>query len=129
MRRMALFPGRDSWTQARKAVGMVTDNHEDMHGGELETSILLHYAPDVVRQGFDDEDHVASDRPHLLTRGMTSYTESGLIGAAVAGHCREGRACAGRACGGFRAVPASARDLNSCTPDEPARTWHPGRRL
>lgn len=77
---MVLCPGRDAWTQARKAAGIVTDNHEDMHAGELETSILMHAAPDVVRPGFDAEDHVASDRRHLLTLGMAGYTESGLIG-------------------------------------------------
>jgi creatinine amidohydrolase len=79
-RRMVLFPGRDAWTQARKAGGLVTDNHEDMHGGELETSILLHAAPEVVRPGYEDADHVARDRPHLLTLGMAGYTDSGLIG-------------------------------------------------
>jgi creatinine amidohydrolase len=79
-RRMSLFPGRDDWSRARKAGGLVTDNHEDMHGGELETSILLHAAPDVVRAVDDVDDHVASDRPHLLTLGMTGYTTSGLIG-------------------------------------------------
>jgi creatinine amidohydrolase len=47
-RRMALFPHRDDWEQARKVGGLVTSNHEDMHGGELETSILLHVAPDLV---------------------------------------------------------------------------------
>lgn len=79
-RRMALFPHRDDWTQARKAAGMVTDNHEDMHGGELETSILLHVAPEVVRPGYEDEDWVAPERTHLHVRGMKAYTESGLIG-------------------------------------------------
>lgn len=79
-RRMALFPSRDDWTHARKAGGLVTDNHEDMHGGEIETSILLHVAPEVVRPGYEDDDHVASERPHLLTLGMAGYTESGLIG-------------------------------------------------
>jgi creatinine amidohydrolase len=29
---------------------------------------------------YDGEDHVASDRRHLLTLGMSGYTESGLIG-------------------------------------------------
>jgi hypothetical protein len=30
--RIALFPHRDDWSNARKAAGMVTDQHEDMHG-------------------------------------------------------------------------------------------------
>lgn len=78
--RMALFPHRDDWSHARKAAGMVTDGHEDMHGGELETSILLHAAPEVVRPGYADEDWVAAERTHLHIRGMAGYTESGLIG-------------------------------------------------
>jgi len=79
-RRMALFPHRDDWTHARKAGGLVTDSHEDMHGGELETSILLHVAPELVRSGFDEEDFVAPDRTHLHIQGVAGYSESGLIG-------------------------------------------------
>jgi creatinine amidohydrolase len=65
---------------ARKAAGMVTDSHEDMHGGELETSILLHVVPELVREGYQDEDWVASERTHLHITGMSGYTDSGLIG-------------------------------------------------
>ncbi len=49
---------------------METSAHEDMHGGEGETSILLRRIPDVVRSGFEDADHVANDRRHLLSAGM-----------------------------------------------------------
>ena len=51
-----------------------------MHGGEAETSILLHRFPDVVRAGFEDADHLADDRRHLLTEGMRPYTTNGIIG-------------------------------------------------
>lgn len=44
-KRMALFPSGADWTRARQAAGLVTSNHEDMHAGELETSILLHANP------------------------------------------------------------------------------------
>ena len=76
--RMALFPHRDDWEQARKAGGLVTSNHEDMHGGELETSIRLHVAPHLVRD--DAEDWVAPDRTHLHQLGMSAYSTSGIIG-------------------------------------------------
>jgi creatinine amidohydrolase len=79
-RMMALFPHRDDWTHARNAGGLLTDNHEDMHGGELETSILLAVAPGAVRPGYEDEDHVAPERTHLHIVGMGGYTASGLIG-------------------------------------------------
>lgn len=77
-RRMALFPHRDDWEQARKVGGLVTSNHEDMHGGELETSILLHVGPDQVRGSADD--WVAPERTHLHQVGMAGYTSSGIIG-------------------------------------------------
>lgn len=77
---MALFPHRDDWEHARKAAGMVTGNHEDMHGGELETSILLQVVPELVRPGFEGEDFVADERTHLHIRGMAGYTKSGIVG-------------------------------------------------
>ena len=43
-RRMALFPAREDWRKARLDAGLDTGDHEDMHAGELETSILLHAA-------------------------------------------------------------------------------------
>jgi creatinine amidohydrolase len=51
-----------------------------MHAGELEVSILLHTAPDQVRQGYRDGDHVSDDRPYLLVTGMPAYTPTGVIG-------------------------------------------------
>lgn len=79
--RMALYPGRDDWQAARQAAGCeVLDAHDDMHAGELETSLLLHAMPDVVRATHPDADHDAPDRPHLLTLGMRAYTVSGVIG-------------------------------------------------
>jgi creatinine amidohydrolase len=79
-RRMALFPHREDWTHARKAGGLVTDSHEDMHGGELETSILLYVAPEVVRAAYEDADFVVPERTHLHIGGVAGYSDSGLIG-------------------------------------------------
>jgi len=78
--KMALFPTSSDWRQARNVAGLATDNHVDMHAGELETSILLHALPDVVRPGYDAADHEANDRQHLLTLGMRAYTTNGVIG-------------------------------------------------
>lgn len=88
-RRMALFPHRDDWEQARKAGGLVTSNHEDMHGGELETSILLHVAPEQVRDGA--EDWVAPERAHLHQVGMSAYSDSGIIGRPSLASADKGR--------------------------------------
>jgi len=88
-RRMALFPHRDDWEQARKAGGLVTSNHEDMHGGELETSILLHVAPGQVRSGA--EDWVAAERTHLHQLGVGGYSRSGIIGRPSLASADKGR--------------------------------------
>lgn len=93
--RMALFPHRDDWEHARKAAGMVTGNHEDMHGGELETSILLHVAPQLVREGFEGHDTVADERTYLHVRGMVGYTRSGIIGRPSLATAEKGRMALG----------------------------------
>lgn len=77
---MLLFPGKEDWTVSRIAAGMETTGHDDMHAGELETSILLAEAPHVIQGDYSNSDHLASDRPALLYRSMTEYTTSGIIG-------------------------------------------------
>jgi creatinine amidohydrolase len=79
-KRMALFPSGRDWAEARQSARLVTSSHEDMHAGELETSILLHANPELVRDGYQTADWVADDRRHLLTTGMREYTQSGVIG-------------------------------------------------
>jgi creatinine amidohydrolase len=68
--RMVLFPRSLDWRDARTAAGCETANHDDMHGGEAETSILLAEAPQLVRDSYRDADHLADDRRLLLTTGM-----------------------------------------------------------
>nr|WP_242438796.1 creatininase family protein [Streptomyces sp. CB00455] len=51
-----------------------------MHAGEIETSILLHAAPELVRDGNANADHGGGPRPFLLVQGMGAYTASGVIG-------------------------------------------------
>lgn len=80
-RSMALFPGRADWNAARSAGEMKTSSSEDMHGGELETSILLLVTPAQVKDSYQTNDHAVVDRPHLLTYGMSAYTTSGIIGS------------------------------------------------
>ncbi|MEE1800163.1 creatininase family protein [Streptomyces sp. JV176] len=87
--RMALFPGSADWDAARSRAGVETSSHSDMHAGEVETSILLHAHPELVRPGYETADCVADDRRHLLTLGLAAYTESGVIG-------RPSRASAGK---------------------------------
>ncbi|MGW6021243.1 creatininase family protein [Streptomyces sp. NPDC055099] len=76
----SLFPLGGDWDQAREHGGLVSDRHGDMHAGEIETSILLDAAPDLVRPGYADADHDGGARRFLLTLGMGAYSESGVIG-------------------------------------------------
>lgn len=41
-KRMALFPSESDWAEARQSAQLVSSGHEDIHAGEIETSILLH---------------------------------------------------------------------------------------
>ena len=89
---MALFPSGKDWADARQSAGLATSNHEDMHAGEIETSILLYVNPELVRDGYQSADWTADDRRHLLTTGMSRYTESGVIGKPSLASADKGKA-------------------------------------
>jgi creatinine amidohydrolase len=89
---MSLFPSGADWTDARQSARLATSNHEDMHAGELETSILLHAQPELVRDGYHAADWAADDRRHLLTTGMAEYTTSGVIGRPSLATAEKGKA-------------------------------------
>lgn len=91
-RTMAMFPTRDDWQDARSAANLASSTHEDMHAGEIETSILLHACPEVIRPGYQDADHIADDRRHLLTEGMQAYTDTGVIGRPSLATAEKGKA-------------------------------------
>ncbi|MEJ8281917.1 creatininase family protein [Pseudonocardia spirodelae] len=88
---MALFPGPEDWTAARRAGGLVTSGSADMHAGELETSILLHTCPELVRPSSAGADHDADERPHLLTTGLGAYTATGVVGRPSLATAAKGR--------------------------------------
>ncbi|GAA1535341.1 creatininase family protein [Actinomadura kijaniata] len=88
---MALFPGLGDWEAARRAAGIETPADGDMHAGELETSVLLHVQPELVRPGYESADHLADERPHLLTLGLAPYTDSGVVGRPSLGSAAKGR--------------------------------------
>jgi creatinine amidohydrolase len=90
--RMALFPSRSDWRDARRAARLESAMQEDMHAGEIETSILLYAHSELVRDGYEAADWVAGDRRHLLVKGMTAYTRSGVIGRPSLGSADKGKA-------------------------------------
>jgi creatinine amidohydrolase len=89
--RMALFPAVEDWEAARQRAGVATSLLTDMHAGEIETSILLHTHPECVRPGYEAADFVADDRRHLLSLGMSAYTDSGVIGRPSLASAEKGR--------------------------------------
>ncbi|WP_132422457.1 creatininase family protein [Pseudonocardia endophytica] len=89
---MALFPQVHDWAAARVAAGLVTSDEADMHAGELETSVLLHFHPHLVRPHYARADHDAEHRPHLLSRGLQEYSESGVVGRPSLASAEKGRA-------------------------------------
>ncbi|WP_189231719.1 creatininase family protein [Streptomyces flaveolus] len=89
--RMALFPAAEDWEAARQRAGVATSLLTDMHAGEIETSILLHTHPECVRPGYEAADFVADDRRHLLSLGMSAYTDSGVIGRPSLASAEKGR--------------------------------------
>jgi creatinine amidohydrolase len=88
---VGLYPSRDDWTEARHAAGISSNNHDDMHAGELETSVLLAAHPAYLRDGWQSSDHTASDRRYLTTLGMRAYTTSGVIGYPSRASAEKGR--------------------------------------
>jgi creatinine amidohydrolase len=103
-KRIALFPSGRDWTEARQSAMLVTSSHEDMHAGELETSILLHANPELVRDGYQTADWVADDRRHLLTTGMGEYTQSGVIGRPSLASAEKGKKLLGSLVESFASV-------------------------
>jgi creatinine amidohydrolase len=103
-KRMALFPSGPDWTDARQSARLTTSNHEDMHAGELETSILLYVSPELVQDGYQTADWTADDRRHLLTTGMREYTQSGVIGRPSLASAEKGKALLASLAGSFASV-------------------------
>jgi creatinine amidohydrolase len=89
---IALFPASDDWKEARRAGHLATTDHEDMHAGELETSILLYSNPELVAADYHSADWIADDRRHLLTAGMRKYTQNGVIGRPSLATAEKGKA-------------------------------------
>ncbi|WP_369055621.1 creatininase family protein [Kineococcus terrestris] len=88
--RFMLYPSSAEWSAARRAAGCITDSHEDMHGGEGETSVLLCFAPHMVHENRREADWRVPSRPDLLTLGMRHYAPTGIIGRPSAASAEKG---------------------------------------
>jgi creatinine amidohydrolase len=86
------FPRPVNWRRACERSGVVSEWGEDVHAGEIETSLLLHCAPEHVCTDRLPEDHVRRDRPLQGITGMTQYTRDGVIGRPRLGTAEKGQA-------------------------------------
>jgi creatinine amidohydrolase len=102
--RMALFPTEVDWARARQAAEIETTADDDMHAGELETSILLHAYPELVRADYAQHDHLAPERDRMLTVGLAAYTESGVVGRPSLASAEKGRLVLASLVASFRGV-------------------------
>ena len=89
---MALFPVREDWDRAHQDAACTASTSQDMHAGELEVSLLMHADLGLVRDGYQDSDHLAGTRPFLLVTGMAGYTQTGVIGLPSHGTSAKGKA-------------------------------------
>jgi creatinine amidohydrolase len=119
--RMALFPAPEDWETARERAGVATSLLTDMHAGEIETSVLLHAHPDMVRPGYETSDFVVDDRRHLLSLGMSAYTDSGVIGRPSLGSAEKGKALLASLADSFAAY------FSLLAPSGSGRDAEPGR--
>jgi len=98
------LPVRDGLAANRRFAGLATSSHEDTHAGEVETSVLLHAHPELVRESYYAADWVAHDRRHLLTTGMGEYTRSEVIGRPSLATAEKGKALLASLVGSFASV-------------------------
>ncbi len=89
--RVLMCPARQHWQAAMDRAGIEHSMSADMHGGELETSILLYAMPEAVRSERMQADWEAPDRPLLTLYGMRHYTTSGVIGFPSSATAEKGR--------------------------------------
>jgi len=120
---IALFPARDDWEEARRKGNLTTSDHEDMHAGELETSILLYACPDLVKVGYQSADWTADNRRDLLTVGMRGYSDSGVIGRPSLATAEKGKALLGSLTESFARVLEVLDSLRETRQTLCVRNW------
>ena len=89
--RILLLPQREHWRAARDAASLVSRSTDDMHAGELETSIMLAVRPDLVDMS-NAADVAAPERSRLHLEGVSAFTESGVVGSPTLATAAKGEA-------------------------------------
>lgn len=75
-----LCPTRQHWEKAAESAGVSSTVSADMHGGEIETSLIMYICPSAVRDKSLFQDVDVPSRPFLSSFGMSYYTNTGIIG-------------------------------------------------
>lgn len=78
------------WELAAEFAGVETLVPDDMHGGEMETSLMLYAYPHYVRREAIC-DWSAPHRPLLTLMGLQHYTPTGVIGFPSRATAEKGR--------------------------------------
>ena len=79
-RRVLWFPRDWNWRLACERAGTSTSWGEDVHAGEVETSLMLALAPERVRLDLRPADHLCNNRRLWPVFGMSAFTQDGVIG-------------------------------------------------
>lgn len=77
--RVLLFPRKHNWAKAAAMSGIEGDVYDDVHAGEVETSIMLATHPEIVDQ---DKvwDEITVERPLMHVFGIGGYSKNGVLG-------------------------------------------------
>lgn len=121
--RCGMLAVKTSWSRFGHPEGMISEleRRHGIHGGEVETSLMLHFRPDLVDMGAA-EDFVSIAREteaafkHLGPTGTHSFAwiasdlnQHGVVGDASAATAEKGRIIAEHQARGFAALLADVR--------------------
>lgn len=91
-------PSRRHWQAGLDGAKIQKSLSDDMHGGEIETSILMHIAPDMVRAEKihgGGQDTKADDRRFMGLYGLGAHSKTGVVGTPSAATADKGKALLG----------------------------------
>lgn len=122
-----------SWARFGQPAGVFPEEEfvYGIHGGDVETSLMLHLRPDLVRmeaaRDFRSTQHaMIAEMAHLRVHGAAQFgwkaqdlNPAGVVGNAAAATAEKGRASLDHAARGFLAL------LDDVHRFDPARLWRP----
>jgi creatinine amidohydrolase len=90
--RLLHVPRRDTWMSACAAAGIETPWGDDVHGGEIERSLMLHLHPDLVGEKPQKDVQVKPDQRRWWgVTEMTEHAPQGVLGYPSRANAEKGR--------------------------------------